>query len=80
MFIKPTSARIEDIFSPLTGSLKDLEKIIKPIKKKNKMNTDVNLASHTHQVPHIGFPHEEPETKQINVNTAPIGAEALAII
>ena len=53
---------------------------MKPIYKKNKIKTEVNLASQTHHVPHIGFPHKDPEIKQINVNTAPIGAIALFTI
>jgi hypothetical protein len=32
------------------------------------------LASQTHQVPHVGRPHIEPETNAINVVIAPIGA------
>ena len=36
------------------------------------------LASHTHQVPHIGLPHKEPVTRANNVKLAPIGAEAFA--
>jgi hypothetical protein len=35
--------------------------------KKNNIATDVNLASQTHHVPHIGLPHIEPVIKQINV-------------
>jgi hypothetical protein len=31
--------------------------------KKNKSNIEVNLASHTQNVPHIGLPHKEPETR-----------------
>ena len=44
------------------------------------MATDVSLASHTHQVPHMGFPHIEPDIKHMRVNIAPIGAIALLII
>ena len=40
----------------------------------NKTATEVNLASQTHQVPHIGFPHIDPLMIHINVKTAPIGA------
>ena len=46
----------------------------------NKIATDVNLASHTHQVPHIGLPHIEPDNKHKTVNIAPIGAIALFTI
>jgi len=38
------------------------------------MATDVNLASQTHQVPHIGLPHIEPVNSVSSANTAPIGA------
>ena len=47
-------------------------------KKKKRTKTDVNLASQTHHVPHIGFPQIEPVTKHIAVKVNPIGAEALA--
>ena len=47
---------------------------------KNNINSDVNLASHTHQVPQVGFPQIEPVNKVANVNTAPMGAHALEII
>ena len=44
------------------------------------MTIDVNLASHTHQVPQVGCPQSEPVTiaKQVNIN--PIGAILLVII
>ena len=42
----------------------------------NSIATDVNLASQTHHVPHMGFPQRDPVTKQIRVNVAPIGAIA----
>ena len=35
---------------------------------------DVNLASHTHQIPHVGFPHNEPVTIEIIEKVHPIGA------
>ena len=47
---------------------------------KNRIATDVNLASQTHQVPHIGLPHKDPEIKHRRVNIAQIGAIALFII
>ncbi len=34
----------------------------------------MSLASHTHQVPHIGLPHSEPENRQRKVKAAPTGA------
>ena len=42
--------------------------------KKNKISIDVNLASHAHQVPQVGFPQMLPVTNAMIVNTAPIGA------
>ena len=41
---------------------------------------DVNLASHAHQVPQVGCPHNDPViiAKQVNIN--PIGAILLVII
>ena len=40
--------------------------------KKNKINIDVILASHTHQVPHVGLPQIDPVTIAIKVKLAPI--------
>ena len=48
--------------------------------KKNNNNIDVNLASHTHHTPQVGFPHILPVTSEINVNIIPICAIDLAII
>ena len=75
-FIELTIIKIAVIFSPTSMFEKDLLKkiIIKYII--NKIATDVNLASQTHQVPHIGFPQRDPVNKQIKVNVAPIGATA----
>ena len=36
----------------------------------NNINSDVNLASQTHQVPHIGFPQIDPVTKARKVKRA----------
>ena len=44
---------------------------------KNKIRVDVSLASHTHQVPQLGFPHIAPLIKAIKVKEAPIGAADL---
>ena len=43
-------------------------------KNKNRIKTDVKRASHTHHVPHVGFPQIDPVTKAISVKLAPIGA------
>ena len=78
--IELTIIKTEVIFSPNSILEKDFFKniIIKYIK--NNIATEVNLASHTHQVPHMGFPQSEPENKQIKVNVAPIGAKAELIM
>ena len=41
---------------------------------------DVILASHAHQVPHVGFPQIAPVTKAIRLKTNPVGAKLLQII
>ena len=43
-----------------------------------RIKTEVNRASQTHQVPHMGFPHREPVMSARNVKPAPIGAVARA--
>ena len=43
----------------------------------NNINSDVNLASQTHQVPHIGFPQIDPVTKARKVKRAPVLAEEI---
>ena len=39
---------------------------------------EVNLASHTHQIPQVGFPQSEPVTIEINEKIHPIGAKLFA--
>jgi hypothetical protein len=41
---------------------------------------DVNLASHAHQVPQVGCPHNDPVTIARQVNISPNGAILLVII
>ena len=41
---------------------------------------DVILASHAHQVPHVGFPQIEPVTRAMRLKTSPEGAKLLHII
>jgi hypothetical protein len=41
---------------------------------------DVNLASHAHQVPQVGCPHNDPVTIAKQVNISPNGAILLVII
>ena len=74
--IEPTITSIAVIFSPINIFEKEfLRKIIIKYKSRS-MATEVNLASQTHQVPHIGLPHKEPVIRQIKVKVAPIGATA----
>ena len=40
---------------------------------------DVILASHAHQVPHVGFPQIDPVTNATILNTSPEGAKLFAI-
>ena len=41
---------------------------------------EVNLASQTHQVPHVGFPHNDPVTIETKEKTQPNGAKLFAKI
>ena len=78
--IEPTIIKTAVIFSPTSKFENECLKniIIRYVRKRIK--TDVNLASQTHQVPHIGFPHNDPVIRQIKVKTAPIGATAVLTI
>ena len=40
---------------------------------------DVSLASHTHQIPQVGFPHNDPVTIETKEKIHPIGAKLFAI-
>jgi len=40
---------------------------------------DVSLASHTHQIPHVGFPQRDPVDTDIIEKVRPIGARLLEI-
>ena len=44
-----------------------------------RTNIEVILASHAHQVPHVGWPQIEPVIIAKQVNTNPIGAILLVI-
>ena len=77
---EPTIINTAVIFSPRFVLEKEFFKKIIIRYNINNIATDVNLASHTHHVPHIGFPHNDPVTKQIKVKVAPIGATAELII
>ena len=78
--IEPTMIKIAVIFSPTRILLNEfLSKIIIRYKI-NKIATEVNLASQTQNVPHIGLPQSEPVIRQIRVNVAPMGAMAALIV
>ena len=47
---------------------------------KNKISSDVSLASHTHQVPQVGLPQIDPVNRVANVKQAPTGAHDLEMI
>ncbi len=47
---------------------------------KNSTNSEVNLASHTHQVPQVGLPQMDPVIRAESVKHAPTGAQDLDII
>ena len=47
--------------------------------KKKSINSDVNLASHAHHVPHIGFPQIAPVRRVNKVKSAPSLHEASKI-
>ena len=79
IFIAPIIASIDAGREPLSEYSKELDKDIKPIKKRNKISIDVNLASHTHQTPQIGLPHIAPVIRVRKANIAPTGAIDLDI-
>ena len=67
----------EDLFaSTVNDGFAYLTKSANSFDLSDETTMDVNLASHTHQVPHMGLPHNEPVIKQIRVKVAPIGATA----
>tara|TARA_B100001564_G_C20655073_1_gene678761 strand:+ start:1357 stop:1638 length:282 start_codon:yes stop_codon:yes gene_type:complete len=53
---------------------------MRPIYKNKSTSSEVNLASQTHHVPHVGLPQIEPVNSVARVKHAPIGAHALDII
>ena len=77
--IIPMIERIAAYLSALDLSLYALVIIISPIYITNKTSSEVSLASHTHQVPQVGFPQIDPDNKVANVKQAPIGAHDLEI-
>ena len=80
MFIVPIMLNIDIILLAITLLLIDLYSPMYPRYSRSSINSEVSLASQTHHVPHIGFPHIEPVTSVDNVNTAPMGAQDFAIM
>src|ERR1700722_17053975 len=76
----PTTNKILLARAALSRSKIADRKAIIPKYKNNKINSEVKRASHTHQVPHMGFPHKEPVTKARKVDHAPKGALAEILI
>ena len=70
----PIKTSTEKNLSALSLFSKDACKEIKPRYIMNKINVEVILASHCHQVPHVGIPQIEPENSAKKVTIAPIGA------
>ena len=79
-FTTPTNASTAQALSARRGSSILDCRARKPKYRKSSMSSEVRRASHTHQVPHIGLPHNAPVTKDKNANNAPVGANAEAII
>src|SRR5712692_10847856 len=80
MLTTPTSASTAPALSARRGSSIAACSAIKPKYRNSKISSDVSRASQTHQVPQVGLPHSEPVQRARNVNSAPVGAIALAII
>src|SRR5450756_2639587 len=76
----PTSASTAQALSARRGSSMLDCRARKPRYKDSRINSEVNLASHTHQAPHIGLPHSDPVTSDKKANRAPVGASAEAIM
>ena len=74
--VEATIIKIAVIFSPTSMFVKDFLKKMIIKYTTNRTATEVNLASQTHHVPHMGLPQRDPVNNQINVNVAPIGATA----
>src|SRR5258706_15974827 len=77
MLIAPTSVSIAAARAACVGSSIVRHSAITPRYIRNKTSTEVNRASQTQYVPHIGRPHSEPVTRHISVKADPIGAAAL---
>src|SRR5262249_27833266 len=76
--IAPTSVSTAAARAAWVGSSTVRHSAITPRYIRNKTSTEVNRASQTQYVPHIGRPPSEPVTRHISVKADPIGAPAFA--
>ena len=79
-FMIPTRESIAAYLSPLDLFSNAWDSVIIPMYKKRRTSSEVSLASQTHHVPHVGFPHIDPVTNVAIVKQAPRGANALIVI
>src|SRR3569832_2713285 len=78
--ITPTIASSPLARAARRGSSIEANKDMKPILRNSRISSVVRRASHTHHVPHMGLPHNEPDHNARKVNSAPVRASAEAII
>src|SRR3989442_11617277 len=78
--ITPTRANTAPARSARRGSSIADCKEIKPMYRNKRISVEVMRASHTHHVPQVGLPHNEPVTNDRKVNIAPVNDSDDAII
>src|SRR5689334_12919671 len=76
----PTIASTAPALSPRTTSSIADGSAMNPRYKNSRISSEVSRASHTHQVPQVGLPQNEPVHSARKVNIAPVGASARASI
>src|SRR3954465_5106753 len=78
--IAPTRASTADALSARRGSSMAATSARYPKYRNSNISSEVNRASQTHQVPHVGRPQNDPVHNAMNVISAPVGASACAIM
>src|SRR4051812_28826373 len=78
--ITPTSASTAPALSARRASSIEAWSAMKPKYRNSRMSSEVSRASQTHHVPQVGRPQSEPVQSATKVNSAPVGAIALAIM
>ena len=73
-FTKPTKASTAQGRPSFPFSSSAFLSAMIPRYSNNRTKVDVSLASHTHQVPHVGFPQIAPVIRTRNASDAPMGA------